>query len=338
MNCPKCGKELLNVNGKYVCVDCGIEVPEGTNASPTTIPAPDQQMPTPPQDIPQPNIQPQDNIPEPNVQPQPQAEPLPQPEPQQLGSQPQPQSPVEPSTPDSEKTSLGQETHELMTDLNPQPTALPAGEVPDAPTTNEMPVSPVAVKSVEDALKEQEDILKSEEPAPVAEPSMPSVPVVTSVMANQEATPEPTSPPVGVDVPVRVVQPQPSSPESSVAQASSAQLDPAAVQPSAPPPILQPEPPKPPLDPFDAADSGNSSNVGSMSPNLMNPSTIGQNRSESSFFQDPMYDPSIMPEPGVPEGENLQKNKKKIIVIVILGIVVALLILAGGLIAFNISK
>ena len=31
MNCPKCGKELLNVNGKYLCVDCGIEVPETEN-------------------------------------------------------------------------------------------------------------------------------------------------------------------------------------------------------------------------------------------------------------------------------------------------------------------
>lgn len=28
MNCPKCNKELMNINGKYVCVDCGIEVPE----------------------------------------------------------------------------------------------------------------------------------------------------------------------------------------------------------------------------------------------------------------------------------------------------------------------
>ncbi len=28
MNCPKCGEELLNVNGKYVCAKCGIEVPE----------------------------------------------------------------------------------------------------------------------------------------------------------------------------------------------------------------------------------------------------------------------------------------------------------------------
>jgi hypothetical protein len=32
MNCPKCGKELLNVNGKYICVDCGIEVPESGTA------------------------------------------------------------------------------------------------------------------------------------------------------------------------------------------------------------------------------------------------------------------------------------------------------------------
>ena len=32
MNCPKCGKELLNVNGKYLCVDCGIEVPEAENS------------------------------------------------------------------------------------------------------------------------------------------------------------------------------------------------------------------------------------------------------------------------------------------------------------------
>ncbi|MEI7690040.1 MAG: hypothetical protein WCI63_00160 [bacterium] len=28
MNCPKCGEELLNVNGKYLCSKCGIEVPE----------------------------------------------------------------------------------------------------------------------------------------------------------------------------------------------------------------------------------------------------------------------------------------------------------------------
>lgn len=33
MNCPKCGEELLNVNGKYLCSKCGIEVPESQAAN-----------------------------------------------------------------------------------------------------------------------------------------------------------------------------------------------------------------------------------------------------------------------------------------------------------------
>ena len=28
MNCPKCGEELLNVKGKYICFNCGVEVPD----------------------------------------------------------------------------------------------------------------------------------------------------------------------------------------------------------------------------------------------------------------------------------------------------------------------
>lgn len=49
MNCPKCGKELLNVNGKYVCVDCGIEVPEGEASTPQSLPeqASPEATPTP---------------------------------------------------------------------------------------------------------------------------------------------------------------------------------------------------------------------------------------------------------------------------------------------------
>jgi DNA polymerase-3 subunit gamma/tau len=32
VQCPNCGKEAINVNGKYVCLDCGVEI----TAAPTT--------------------------------------------------------------------------------------------------------------------------------------------------------------------------------------------------------------------------------------------------------------------------------------------------------------
>lgn len=40
MQCPNCGKEALNVNGKYVCLDCGIEVasPSDTGLAPVETP------------------------------------------------------------------------------------------------------------------------------------------------------------------------------------------------------------------------------------------------------------------------------------------------------------
>jgi hypothetical protein len=53
MNCPKCGKELINVNGKYVCVDCGIEVPENeaTQNSGTGVPTEPTPVETKPVDV-----------------------------------------------------------------------------------------------------------------------------------------------------------------------------------------------------------------------------------------------------------------------------------------------
>jgi hypothetical protein len=36
MQCPTCGKEAINVNGRYVCLDCGVEIsPDGTTAGGT---------------------------------------------------------------------------------------------------------------------------------------------------------------------------------------------------------------------------------------------------------------------------------------------------------------
>lgn len=40
MQCPNCGKEALNVNGKYVCLDCGIEVTSPADAQVTPAEAP----------------------------------------------------------------------------------------------------------------------------------------------------------------------------------------------------------------------------------------------------------------------------------------------------------
>lgn len=36
MNCPTCGNEAINVNGKYVCLECGVELPGSTPPAPTT--------------------------------------------------------------------------------------------------------------------------------------------------------------------------------------------------------------------------------------------------------------------------------------------------------------
>lgn len=33
MQCPNCGKEAINVNGKYVCLDCGVEINKDTDTS-----------------------------------------------------------------------------------------------------------------------------------------------------------------------------------------------------------------------------------------------------------------------------------------------------------------
>jgi hypothetical protein len=332
MQCPKCNKELMNINGRYICVECGTQVaesevvdnPNDLSLPETTTPS-GGEVPTAVQNLPVENeaeiqVDLPGEAPVSVQQPTEMVDTVPTPEPiEEAPAMPN----IVPEAEVNEEPSIAE-----MVNVEVEPTvseeAVPDLPVPEQAEPVTEPVQPVAEQYQEPDSEVQGQAQPQE--IPMSEPA--EIPTIEPVAAG--ATPQETAEPIMPSVETESA-PQPTDTvvfENVPAETESPTAAvPAPEQPAAETPVDFSK--DAPVDPFEVAGSTESTHT--QDPNLYQNPIFDQQEAEPSVQESN----EVSNQSAAPVLPNIPPDNKKLLMLLIAGGVTALLLTAGGAYAYR---
>jgi uncharacterized Zn finger protein (UPF0148 family) len=314
MNCPKCNKELLNVNGKYVCVDCGIEVPEAENSLQGT---PDTKSE---QSVPAVDAALEEEADKSETTDVPKTEESPSSEKDEAETTTADEFPETPPAPQNDLMPIKPEAYESVPVSD-----LEGGTKPSFPPEPVVPENQPVADEVKPIVTEDlpSDVPKMEEPLAPSSPDLPTeAPVYPQEPAQEPVSQEPdpvTAPENEIAGPIKPIEISMDNP-----------AEPADLFEKKGKNDFQPE-----QSTFNSSSPLDQSAIPQM------PSAVPIPPDPATIFQDPMYDKnSAPPVPSSPISQTStasmdpEDSDKKLKIILIAGITVAVLLLIGGIVAY----